>query len=58
MNRRAISNRHALVASLSEQHQVKAIEGAGGFEAPDKPNRELRRRMDREARRTAKKGRP
>lgn len=54
--RRGISSTAGLVASLANRHQDKAIEHAGGFAAPEKPNRELRRRMEREARREAKKG--
>jgi hypothetical protein len=53
--RRGISNTVALVASLASQQQSKAIESAGGFAAPAKPNRELRRRMEREARQAAKR---
>lgn len=55
--RRGISNTAGLVASLAAQHQSKAIEHAGGFAAPAKPNRELRRRMEREARQAAKRTR-
>lgn len=53
--RRAISSKSALVASLAGQTQSKAIEAAGGFAAPDQPNRELRRRMARDARQQAKR---
>lgn len=53
--RRAISNQAALVASLATKQQTKAIEHQGGVWAFDKPNRETRRRMEREARREAKK---
>lgn len=52
---RGISNTAALVASLASQQQNKAIESAGGFAAPAKPNSELRRRMAREARQAAKR---
>lgn len=52
--RRGIRNIAGLVASLSANANNKAIEAAGGFAAPAKPNRELRRRMEREARRTAR----
>ena len=45
-----------LVASLASKGQSRAIENAGGFLAPEKPNRELRRRMAREAAREAKAG--
>ena len=56
--RRGISNRAALVASLAaslaaDQH-TKAIEGQGGVWAFDKPNRETRRRMEREQRQEKK----
>lgn len=53
--RRGISNTAGLVASLAAQQQSKAIEHAGGFTAPAQPNRELRRRMEREARREEKR---
>lgn len=52
--RRGISNKYALLTSLAIRHQDKAIEHAGGFAAPEQPNRELRRRMEREARQEAK----
>lgn len=55
--RRGISSKAALVASLAIRHQDKAIEHAGGFAAPAQPNRELRRRMEREGRQEAKRER-
>lgn len=55
--RRGISNKAALVASLSTNAQTKAIEQAGGAWAYDQPNRETRRRMQQEEKRQAKKER-
>ncbi|WP_287804124.1 hypothetical protein [Diaphorobacter sp.] len=52
--RRGIRSITGLVASLTARANDKAIEAAGGFEAPAKPNRELRRRMERDARREAR----
>jgi len=51
--RRAISNTSALVAGMAAQKHSREIEAAGGFWAPEKPNREMRRRMQREAKRDA-----
>lgn len=51
--RRAISNTTALVAGMVAHKQSREIEAAGGFWAPEKPNREMRRRMQREAKRNA-----
>lgn len=51
--RRAISNTTALVAGMAAHKQSREIEAAGGFWAPEKPNREMRRRMQREAKRDA-----
>lgn len=53
--RRGISSTACLVASLAAKHQDKAIWAAGGFAAPAQPNRELRRRMARDARQQAKR---
>ena len=53
--RRGISNTAALVASLSDRALDRAIEAAGGFHAPPSPNRELRRRMEREKRKERKR---
>lgn len=54
--RRGISNKAALVASLATNQQTRAIEQQGGVWAYEQPNRETRRRMEREQRRNAKKG--
>lgn len=54
--RRGISNKATLVANLTIKQQTKEIEAAGGYEQFGQPNRETRRRMEREARREAKKG--
>lgn len=43
-----------LVANLAGRAHDKAIEAAGGFSTPAQPNRELRRRMEREAQREAR----
>jgi hypothetical protein len=51
--RRAISNTTALVAGMAAHKQSREIEAAGGFWAPEKPNREMRRRMQRAAKRDA-----
>ena len=48
--KRSISNRAALVTSLATNQQTRAIEQQGGAWVFDKPNRETRRRMEREAR--------
>jgi len=53
--RRVISNKMALLASLATSQRDKVIEAAGGYEQFGKPNRETRRRMEREARSEAKK---
>ena len=53
--RRGINSKAVLVASLAIWHQDKVIEHAGGFATPEQPNRELRRRMEREARQEAKR---
>lgn len=53
--RRGISSAAGLVANIAAQHQNKAIEHAGGFATQAQPNRELRRRMEREARQEAKR---
>lgn len=52
--KRSINNRAALVASLAANQQDRAIEHQGGVWAFDKPNRETRRRMEREANRKKK----
>lgn len=51
--RRGITNNASLVASIAVKRMNKAVEASGGFEAQAKPNRKLRRRMEREARRAA-----
>lgn len=56
--RRAISNQLALVTKLATSQRDKTIEAAGGFHQFGQPNREMRRRMEREARSKAKKGPP
>lgn len=52
--RRGITSTAGLLASIANTKQDKSIEAAGGFWAPEKPNRELRRRMEREAKREQK----
>jgi hypothetical protein len=52
--RRGISNQAALVASLVTSQQTRAIEQQGGVWAYEQPNRETRRRMERERRHEAK----
>lgn len=53
--RRGISSKAALVANIAVQQSNRAIENAGGFFAPEQPNRELRRRMEREERKQRKR---
>lgn len=55
--KRSISNKAALLASVAVSLQNRAIEQQGGAWAFDKPNRETRRRMEREAR-SKKKDKP
>lgn len=52
---RSISNRAALVVSLAVEQSNRAIEYAGGVFVPGPPNRELRRRMERDEREQRKR---
>jgi len=54
MSSRLISNKLDLITGLAEQQYSRGIEMAGGFLCPENPNRELRRRMQREDKRQAK----
>lgn len=46
---RVIKNQITLLKSLNNQSYSSSVELAGGFLLPDNPNRELRRRLQREA---------
>lgn len=46
---RVIKNQTILLKSLNSQSYSNSVELAGGFILPEKPNRELRRRLQREA---------
>lgn len=48
--KRGITNKAALIAALATNQQARAIEYQGGVWVQNQPNREMRRRMQREAR--------
>lgn len=51
---RSISNKAALVAHVAAKLQGKKLEAMGGTWTDGKPNREIRRRIEREERLAAK----